>query len=246
MRHFIPLLLTLVTCLGLPQSSFATNNTFEDILLQAQEEDKHIFMHFTASWCLPCQMINDQLESHPEILKEINEIYIELELDYDEPNDQEWFVRYGVQCLPTMIVIDDVGQIIDRMDGTGSLAEIESFLHRNSKYPTEKSTTKDLSNIMPPSSKNHISKKNVKAVKKVFEASDFSIQFGAFSSYENAQKLSSILFSTESINTIILEESSNGKTLYKVRQITFLENKAGSFYVQAYKKKGIDCMLKKV
>ena len=242
MRHFIPLLLTLVTCLNLPLSSFATN-TIEDILLQAQEEDKHIFIHFSASWCLPCQILNDQLESHPEIVKEI---YIELELNYDEPNDHEWFVRYGVQCLPTMIVIDDMGQIIDRMDGTGSLAEVKSFLQRNSKYQNGKLVSKDLSNIGVLESKVLFSNKNVKAVKKDFVVSDFSIQFGAFSSYDNAQKLSGILLSKENINTIILEESTNGKMLYKVRQTFFSDNKTGTSYVESYKKKGIDCMLKKV
>ena len=209
MRRFIPLLLTLVTCLSLPQTSFATSNTIEDILLKAQEEDKHIFMRFSASWCLPCQMLNDQLASHPELTKQLNELYIELELDYDEPNDQEWFVRYGVQCLPTMIVIDDMGQIIDRMGGSGSIAGLESFLRMNSKYPIEKLATKDLSHVNISERKIHITNEKVKAVKKVFVASDFSIQFGAFSSYENAQKLSSILYSKENINTIILEEPSS-------------------------------------
>jgi len=247
MRRFTLLLFTFITGFNLPINSIASNSTaIEDVLLQAQEEDKHIFVRFSASWCLPCQMLNDQLANHPEIVKDINDIYLQLELDYDEPKHQEWFVRYGVHCLPTMMVIDDMGQIIDRMDGTGSIAGIESFLHKNSKHPIEKLASKDLSNVSISQSKIHITHKKVEPAKKVFIPSDFSIQFGAFSSYENAQKLFNILLSKEKINTIILEEPSNGRILYKVRQTSFVDNKTGGSYVKLYKEKGIDCMLKKV
>jgi len=246
MRRFITILFTVVTFINLPIDILASSNLIEDVLLRAQEEDKHIFVRFSASWCLPCQMLDDQLANHPEIVKDINEIYIGIELDYDEPVDMEWFVRYGVQCLPTMMVIDDMGQVVDRLDGSGSMAGLESFLHLNSKHPTDRLASKDLSNAGVSNSKIHITDKKVKATKKVFVPSDFSIQFGAFSSYENAQKLSNILLTTENISTIILEENANGRTLFKVRQTYFPENKTGAYYVNSYKKKGIDCMLKKV
>ena len=247
MRRFTLFLLTLVTCFNLPIDSNASSSTkIEDVLVRAQQEDKHIFVRFSADWCLPCQTLNDQLTNHPEIIKNINEIYLQLELDYDEPQHLEWFVRYGVQCLPTMMVIDDMGQIIDRMDGTSSMAGLESFLRTNSKYPTDKLASKNLSSASISQSKIHIPKNKIRQSRKTFVPADFSIQFGAFSSYTNAQKLANILLTTEKINTIILEESSNGKTLYKVRQTSFADNKSGDSYLRFYRSKGIDCMLKKV
>ncbi len=246
MRRFITFFLTVVTFFNIPIDTIASSTTIEDVLLRAQEEDKHIFVRFSASWCLPCQLLNDQLASHPEIVEDINKIYIDLELDYDEPNHLEWFVRYGVQCLPTMMVIDDMGQIVDRMDGSGSIAGLETFLQMNSKHPTDRFVSKDLSKAKVIESKIHLTEKKVVATKKVFVPADFVIQFGAFSSYENAQKLSNILLTSENISTIILEENTNGRTLYKVRQTYFPDNKTGTYYVDSYKKKGIDCMLKKV
>ena len=246
MIRFTSILLTLITSLFLSIDCTASDLNIEDILLQAKQQDKHIFIRFSASWCLPCQMLNDQLANHPEIVKDINEIYIGIELDYDDPNDLEWFVRYGIQCLPTMMVIDDMGKTIDKINGTGSIAGLESFLHLNAKYPTDKFDHKELSNIQ--SSKNIIHTKNTKqdSPKTVLIFSDFSIQFGAFSSFSNAQNLSNSLLAKENIGTIILEEYADGKALYKVRQISFMDDRAGNTYVKSYKQKGIECMLKKV
>ena len=246
MRRLIPTLITLITLSFQPLYASASNSTIEDVLLKAQQEDKHIFVRFSASWCLPCQLLNDQLANHPEIVKEINEIYLGIELDYDDPNDQKWFVRYGIQCLPTMMVIDDMGQVIDRIDGTESIDGLQSFLKMNSKHPTDKFAKKELSNVQI--SKNKIYTKHIRqeSPKRVLVSADFSIQFGAFRSFSNAQTLSNNLLTNEKISTIILEELSNGNTLYKVRQIIFEEERSGDSFIKSYKNKGIDCMLKKV
>lgn len=246
MRRFILFLFTFITCLNLPIKSFASEDSkIESLLLKAQQEDKHVLVRFSATWCLPCQILDDQIANHPEIQKRLNELYINIELDYDEPDDLEWFVRYGVQCLPTMMVIDDMGEVIDRIDGSGSMEEIEMFVRMNSKHPVEKIDTKDLSDVNYSNSKIDITHVKTKPTIKSFKPADFSIQFGAFSSYENASKLSTILSTSENINTLIFEESMNGKILYKVRQTYFPDHKSGNVYIKAYKEKGIDCILKK-
>lgn len=246
MRRFVLLFSIFITLFVLPAHCLATEFSVEEVLLKAQQEDKHIFMRFTASWCLPCQMLEEELKNHKNIVEDINEIYLYLELDYDKSDHQEWFVRYGVSCLPSMLIIDDMGQVIDRIDGTITIENgLASFLNSNAKYPTDKFEYDVLSQTIE---KEVIrSKDPVKTVpiKSVLVNLDYSIQFGAFGSYSNAQKLSNSLLSNENISTIIVEENSNGKTLFKVRQIYFSNTQSGTAYMKEYRSRGIECMLKR-
>ena len=76
-------------------------------------------LDFYADWCGPCQMLKPVLEQvekeHPEV--EFEAINID-----DKPDFAE---QYEVMSIPTLVVLNDNGEIHDTLIGVMSKAEIE-------------------------------------------------------------------------------------------------------------------------
>ena len=242
MSRLVILILTIITISCVSVDAKENDTTIEEVLSQARKEKKHVFIRFTEEGCLPCQVLEDQLSFHPKIVSQIKRLYLNVELDVDDPSNKEWIETYDIKGLPTIIIIDETGAEVDRMDGYTSMDSLRTFLNTN-----KKSTNQSVSALLTNLSLNENPKKEVEEnfVSLPQRNERFVIQFGAFSSYANAKKLSAHLLHSEKINTVIVQESSKGKPLYMVRQTTFEQGKSEDFYINTYKRKGIDCMLKK-
>lgn len=77
-------------------------------------------LRFTASWCQPCKAmaaILDDIETTTPI-----EI-----IDIDE--NQELAVKYNVRGVPTLIMINENGEAVNRMMGIKAKNLVEEFLN---------------------------------------------------------------------------------------------------------------------
>jgi thiol-disulfide isomerase/thioredoxin len=63
-------------------------------------------LKFTAVWCSSCHKIKGKLQPGIE------------EIDIESDEGEELALKYGITSLPTIIVIDDDGSIIDQSTGT--------------------------------------------------------------------------------------------------------------------------------
>ena len=76
-------------------------------------------LKFYASWCTPCKALTQYLEASKDIIPcPIEEIDIE--------KDMETAVTYGVRGVPTMVLIDEHGNVVRKH--TGVIMEDKVFL----------------------------------------------------------------------------------------------------------------------
>lgn len=66
-------------------------------------------LKFSAQWCAPCRQQAVLLKDFPEA----DVVEIDIEEDDNEPLVQQ----YGVRGLPTMILVDDEGDAVERFTG---------------------------------------------------------------------------------------------------------------------------------
>jgi thioredoxin 1 len=85
-----------------------TDAAFEKTVL---ESDLPVIVDFWAPWCGPCKMVAPTLE---KIADEYAGELIVAKVNTDE--NSQWAMKYGVQGIPTMLLIYD-GKIINRQVG---------------------------------------------------------------------------------------------------------------------------------
>lgn len=63
----------------------------------------------TAVWCGPCQVLKNRMISEK---LNVDEIY-----DIDTPESKEVYTKYQVRTVPTLLVVDEAGNLIDTYKG---------------------------------------------------------------------------------------------------------------------------------
>lgn len=76
-------------------------------------------IRFTASWCQPCKMLAKTLEDI-----ETN-VPIEV-IDIDEQSDVA--MEFGIRGVPTLVMLDENGNVADRLIGVHPKTKIENWL----------------------------------------------------------------------------------------------------------------------
>jgi thioredoxin 1 len=87
--------------------------------------DRVTLVDFSATWCGPCRRLEPILG---ELAGEMPEVDF-LKLDVDR--SQEIAMRYGVQAVPTMLVLR-FGRVVDRLVGLRSKNELAERLRQHS------------------------------------------------------------------------------------------------------------------
>lgn len=76
-------------------------------------------LQFKASWCGPCKVQTKEFEKNP--------IDVELEvIDIDEDDDSA--AKYAIGSIPTMILLDDNNEMLNRWTGVTKSSTINGFI----------------------------------------------------------------------------------------------------------------------
>ena len=216
-------------------------------LKEAGQSGKRILVSFTADWCLPCKLIDESIFQDEEIAGLINEHFTPVKADIDSPLGNQWNDLYNANYLPTILFTNKSGNELERLKGIpkreGFIKLLKSIIESD-VLPIQQT---QFEAINVKNDKPITSRPTIIENKEAVNISGYVIQFGAFGSKENADKLISTLKDHQQSDVTILEEhTSTGKLLYKVLQTGFDSQTDALSSLKTHNKQGFSGFVKKL
>jgi protein disulfide-isomerase len=110
-----------------PASSIEWRTDFDSALVEAEQTNKAVLIDFTASWCPPCRVMKHEVWPDDAVASAVADNYIPVLLDVDDPKNAPIANRYSVDTIPTILIVDAGGDVLQRT-GSISRAELVEFL----------------------------------------------------------------------------------------------------------------------
>jgi thiol-disulfide isomerase/thioredoxin len=197
---------------------FIEKGGFEKAKLKAKEEGKMLLLDFYASWCTPCKWMDETTFKDLEVRSLLDQKYIAVKVNIDDFEGFELKSKFDIRFLPTILIFNPNGQMIERVEETLGSQKMKTMLSGHAE--ANASFVKHKVNSSP----RDVLKKEIdqptEATEYVQEDESktlFRMQMGVFSTFEgaNAKSLELQNVFVEKI-TIIEHTNTNGKILYKV------------------------------
>lgn len=226
MRMYLSLVaLLMVTLIAHPSLANVTSASsvdfYEGSLEEGQKkaniEGKLFFVDFYAKWCAPCKWMDETTFIDPEVTEMLNTHYVPLKVDIDEFDGFNLKQKYKVKYLPTILIFDGEGNLIDRLEETMSPRKLLNVLegHNEVNKPNRKYTSVNRS----PSKRQNNTTKTVSHDYKVdysVTKKQYRIQVGTYSDFKKTFKYVNELKSKFAEPIIVLNDYHGENIVYKV------------------------------
>jgi thiol-disulfide isomerase/thioredoxin len=93
------------------------HGTWEEALAQAAKEEKLIFVDAYAKWCGPCKRMAKDVFTQQAVGDYYNANFINMKIDMEEGMGLTFRKDYPVRAYPTLMFIDDKGEIVRKAVG---------------------------------------------------------------------------------------------------------------------------------
>lgn len=90
----------------------------------AKNQKKLFFVDFDASYCATCRNMEQSTYMDNNLANYINQNVVALRVDVQDFDGVMWSQKYDVDALPTMLVFDEKGNLVDRLVGFQSAANL--------------------------------------------------------------------------------------------------------------------------
>ena len=197
------------------------NGSFEEIKQKAGQEGKLFFVDFYADWCTPCKWMDQTVFTDKEVEVALTQNYIPIKVNIDDLAGFEMKQKYKVGVLPTILIFNSNGKVVERIEETlnvNELLEILSF-HNNA---TNKLVIQHDLNTSPSKTNFEYNRSELEATYLRYIESEnnrernYRLQLGTYYDYESAFKKVNTLKKTFLEPIIVVNDYDSGKVRFKV------------------------------
>ncbi|MBI2892462.1 MAG: thioredoxin family protein [Deltaproteobacteria bacterium] len=100
----------------------------DELLRRAATEDRLVMVDVFATWCGPCQKLEEESFVHADVARETDAHFLALRIDGERGEGPEVMRRYHVVGFPTILVLRPDGTEVDRVFGFADGPELARVL----------------------------------------------------------------------------------------------------------------------
>ena len=209
--------------------------TFEAAKDKAQNEGKMLLIDFYASWCAPCKWMEQTTFKDPKVVETVNEKFIPLKINIDDFDGYALKKHFGVNVLPTILIFNEEGKIIERIEETLSPVKMLNLLDKSVAAYTPKLHAKNKSpkDVV----KNALKDSKRAPFKLASQKSNYKLQLGLFGSYESTLSFYNEISAVVEEPIVILHDYKGSSVVYRVLLGNFSSTHEAHFYKSSLKEK---------
>lgn len=240
------------------ERSTANSITFSDVkveeaLAKASAEGKLVFLDFYASWCTPCKWMEQTTFTDNRVSSALNENFISVKVNIDDVEGFQMKNKYEVNYLPTMLILNSNGKMVERIEQTMVADELIGILeihnspenkvvikHDFNKSPKRINGTEDVEEDDPWT----ISQSDYRRYKEMEQQRNFRVQVGVFTDYTKAHERVEYLRNTFIEPIMVMNDFKDDKVLFKVMLGQFDSSSEASSFCKLLKTNfGLDAIV---
>jgi thioredoxin 1 len=102
--------------------------TFEEVLKDADDTEKLVFVDVSTSWCGYCKKMKANTYTDPAVISLVNSKFVSKSIDAEKGEGIAIARKYGVTGYPTLLIVNAKGELVKGQAGYLKPNELIKFL----------------------------------------------------------------------------------------------------------------------